>query len=303
MYKNNSSNFILGNSSLFSVGIFLFLLLTHSARAQTDYPRVPTASIDSIVYAFGQLNEGQFGNNFGSDNHPNGYGVNIFVNDVANSPGNTSLTPCNRVYKLSYKVFDIDFDEEVRIYINNVYTAFITATGNGQLRDRKIEFCGSVLRRGNNLIEFRVEDSTRIWGVEDILLQYIVVNSINLDLDTAITTQYGNGFGTDIHPNLLIANFDRTDTSALKFSITGWDIESNNEVAVYFNDTFIGFLDAGCNQCENLGDTFILDPGSIRVGRNQLAFIQRNANEQWGLTDILLQANSTIVPIINLLLN
>lgn len=274
-------------------------------QAQTNYSPVPVSSIDSTVYSFAAINEDEFGKGYGSDQHPNGYGINIKVNNVANSPGEiTELSQdgCVDIYKLSYKVYDIDYDGEVRVYINNVYVAYVLATGDLTSKSRKIEFCGSLLSPGNNLIEFRVENSNRVWGVKDILLKYKIINSVNIDFNTNSSLAYGNGFGTNQHLNHIVMNFDGTQNRSYLISITGWDIDQSNEISMYFNDNFIGFLDAGCNQCLSSSTNIDLEGSLVLDGRNQLVFIQRSTNEQWGITDFKLNLKSNITPVINLLL-
>ena len=128
----------------FCHGLMYLIGCLQIVHAQTDYLPVPNSSIDSQVYGFAQLNEDEFGNGFGTDSHPSGYGLNINLNDVANSPGDTTQTGCDDLYKLSYKIYDIDYDGEVRIYINNVYVAYILANGEQLTSSRKIEFCGSL---------------------------------------------------------------------------------------------------------------------------------------------------------------
>lgn len=275
------------------------------AQTQTDYTPVPILSIDRTVYSFATINENEFGKGYGSDLHPNGYGININVKDVANSPGQVTeqtQAGCVDIYKLSYDIYDIDYDGEVRVYINNVYVAYVQETGDLQVKSRKIEFCGSLLSPGNNLIEFRVENSNRVWGVKDILLKYKIINSVNIDANTNPSLAYGNGFGSNQHPNHIVMNFVETQNRPYLVSVTGWDIDQTNEISVYFNDNFIGFLNFGCNQCLSSTTNFNIDGGLFLSGINQLVFIQRISNEQWGITDLTLNLKSNITPILNLLL-
>ena len=273
------------------------------AYAQVVYPPVPNSGIDNQVYGFAQLNGGEFGNGAGSNQNPNGYALNVNLNDVANSPSITTTdTECNALYKLSYEVYDIDYDGEVRVYLNNVYLAFITATGEALTARRKIEFCGSLLRAGNNLIEFRVENSSRVWSVKDIMLKYMVIDAVNLNENSNSSLAYGNGFGTNNHPNYLVVNFDNTQDGNQVLSVRGWDTDLPDEVSVYLNDNLMGRLTQDCNLCVGDVDQFELSSDLFLSGSNQLLFLQRNSNEQWGVTGIVLRPKSTIAPIIDLLL-
>ena len=289
----------------FYFGLFWLCLCVQAVYAQTDadYPPVPNPGIDTKIYKFGELNEGEYGSGAGTDKHPNGYGLNINLNDVANSPSNsTTETGCNVLYKFSYEIYDIDFDEEVRVYLNNVYLAYIKTTGEAKSVRRKIEFCGSLLKPGNNLFEFRVQGSNRVWSVKDILLKYRNINSINYNSDFNSALAFGNGFGTDKHPNYLVVNFNAEQDKSQVVSVRGWDIDQIQELSVYFNDDFIGRLTLGCNQCLGDIDRFELSDELMLPGKNQLLFVQRNKIEQWGLTDLIFRPKSNITAVINLLL-
>ena len=158
------------------------------------------------------------------------------------------------------------------------------------------------LKQGNNLIEFRVENNNRVWGVKDVLLKYKIINSVNINYNSNADLAYGNGYGTNLHSTHIVLNFDETQNRSQFILVSGWDIEQAREISVYFNDDFIGFLTQGCDRCLSETDIFELDGASMLNGRNQLVFIQQTLNEQWGITNLSLRPKINPSASVNLLL-
>ncbi len=294
-----------------------------------QFPPVP--KIDVREFGYGQTNVGSYGVGFGGGGYNQGYGFNVVLAEVANTTISSGLaakmtvfkisesqllaqaaTSCGSMYQVKYQAYDIDTSSEVALYINNIRIKFLALTGNNTLRSRKVEFCGSRLRRGKNLIEFRKSNNNEAWGVRNIVLEFVDRGSINLTVGTRNTGSYGYGFGSNRHRSQLVANFTNPNNgNDLTFSVTGWDIDRADETRIYLNDRILGFLSTNCSSCFNGGDTFEIPSDKLKSGTNQLTFIQRSPDatwngfqdEKWGVTDLLIkEKGGDIVPMLQLLL-
>ena len=78
--------------------------------------------------------------------------------------------------------------------------------------------------------------------------------------------QYGHGYGSDEHQFKLTAVFTGTE-QGLVLSVTGYDIDLTDEVAVYLNDTAIGYLSPGSDNGFNEGDFFFIPAALQLTGR------------------------------------
>ena len=286
----------------------------------TQYPQVPM--IDVRPFYFGELNDGRYGFGFGGSVHRDGYGFNIYMQEVANATISNRLakqrqgqnlsesallakasTSCGSKYQIKFNLYDSDYKGEVKAYLNNKFLVDLDASGNNQLKSHRIEFCGSLLKVGANLIEFRRINNNDTWGVSDIVLEFEDRGSINLTIGTKDTSGYGYGFGSNRHRSQLTANFAKPNNdNDLKFSVTGWDIDRSDETRVYLNELLLGFLSKKCSSCFNDGDEFLIESDRLKTGNNQITFIQRTPdttwngfqNEKWGVTDLLIKEKAPV---------
>jgi len=109
---------------------------------------------------------------------------------------------------------------------------------------------------------------------------------IALTVDAVDAGQYGYNYGTSEHGTRLVATFQGDGVTAYQLQVTGYDIDSAGEVAVYLNGTAIGDLTAGPENGLNAGDVFTLDTALLLNGQNTLEFRQRTAGFTWGVTSI-----------------
>ena len=293
------------------------------------YPPVP--QLDMTEYLFGEINTGAYGKGFGSDVHTRGYAVNVILDEVANTtissglaakmnnagmsevnlPAQASIS-CGSMYQLKLQAYDIDFDGEIHLAINGRLVQGLKKTGDKMLKTQTIEFCGSRLKVGKNLIEFRKQQNLSPWGVKNIVLEFLDRGSINLTVGRRNSGSYGYGFGSNQHRSQLVASFTKPNNNKdLIFTVTGWDIDRADETRVYLNDKLLGFLSKKCSSCFNDGDKFIIESKQFKAGKNQMTFIQRSPDstwngfqdEKWGVTDLLIrEKGGNIVPILQLLL-
>ena len=89
------------------------------------------------------------------------------------------------------------------------------------------------------------------------------------------------------HQAGLIAAFQNTGVDS-ELSVTGYDIDSTDELAVYLNGGLLGHLSIGPNNRLNAGDTFVILACQQRSGLNVIEFRQKVPGYIWGVTNLLL---------------
>ncbi len=103
------------------------------------------------------------------------------------------------------------------------------------------------------------------------------------------TGAYGNGYGSNLHPNELVSSFDGT-SDFLVLSVTGYDIDAADEIAVELNGAHIGYLSSGPNNGLNSGDTFEIPAAAqLPSARNEIVFRQTTPGFIWGVTGLALE--------------
>ncbi len=99
---------------------------------------------------------------------------------------------------------------------------------------------------------------------------------------------YGEGYGTGAHRTRLVAVFDRSAVEDHWVHITGYDIESPDEVAVLLNGVPVGFLPVGGDGVTSRPTLFSFPTDELLPqGRlNRLELRQKTAGEPWGVTEL-----------------
>jgi len=86
----------------------------------------------------------------------------------------------------------------------------------------------------------------------------------------------------------LRANFNLPSiTNDYSLQVRGWDIDSSNEVQVFLNGVSMGFLDVSANQNYNFGTSFTFPKARLKVGINQIEFVQKASSDQWAVKDMM----------------
>ncbi len=99
--------------------------------------------------------------------------------------------------------------------------------------------------------------------------------------------EYGKNFGSSQHETRLVAVFDRYQVKSHWIHITGYDIESADEVAVFLNGTLLGHLPVGGNNVASMpGLYFIPSDSLISSTLNRLELRQKTRGETWGVKDL-----------------
>ena len=228
-----------------------------------------------VQLAIGQLDSTQYGNGWGTDQHP------MALVATFNASGSESLS-------LSVDGYDIDFADEVSVWLNGNLIGYLSKGANNGLNGGDmINLPTSALVSGSNTLEFRQRTEGYIWGVTNLLIDS-TQSGLQLTLGQLETGQYGNGWGTDQHPVLLSVTFNVTGTENLALSVDGYDIDDASEVSVWLNGIFIGYLSTGPNNQLNAGDTFSLPASALVAGSNLVEFRERTEGYIWGVTNLLL---------------
>jgi subtilisin family serine protease len=310
------------------------------------------------------LEDGEYGNKYGSDIHPTSL--------IANFTGTSQdLT-------LRVTGYDIDYVDELEVFLNGQSLGHLSVGPNdGFNAGDSFPIPASAQLAGANQIEFRVKTAGWKWGVTDLLLtdqpeplviatgslpdatyavsydqaltatggtgpytwsvsggalpgglalqpdgtltgipteqgvfaftaevrdandtlasQSLGLNvfgasgtlEVVLEIGVMDTGQYGNGYGSDVHPTGLFATFTGAGQD-LTLSVTGYDIDFTDELQVLVNGVSLGYLSTGANNALNGGDSFVIPAASQLAGENQLEFRLKTAGWIWGVTGLLL---------------
>ncbi len=192
--------------------------------------------------------------------------------------------------KLSFDGFDIDFDNELEVFLNGNSLGFIDAGVNEGTASYAIDIAASAQIAGENELEFRQEINPAFkWGVTNVLLS----SSFDFDLaaGTAETGKFGNKFdGATDTDGIVSASFTGTGSS-LTLSFDGFDIDFDNELEVFLNGNSLGFIDAGVNE-GTASYELAIAASAQNTGENELEFRQAiNPAFKWGVTNVLLSSS------------
>jgi len=159
-----------------------------------------------------------------------------------------------------------------RASLSNYYSA-------GEQRTFTLYINRNQLRSGNNTITIEPTSTRYVWGIKNISTEYTPV------VPLTIGTANNNTYGYDRSPRRLTgmrASFDLAKvTNDLALSVTGWDIDRDDETAVYLNGKRTGFLKKGPSSQNNAGDTIVFRKTDLVEGQNMIEFVQRFPGSGW----------------------
>jgi ABC-type amino acid transport substrate-binding protein len=238
------------------------------------------------------LDTGQYGHNYGSNQHE--------TELIATFEGGTMDLV------LSVSGYDIDYADEVAVYLNGVLQGYLSVGANNKDLNGGDSFCIPVGDQvsGENRIRFVQKTAGWMWGVTKLLVAQITGGGscppqVPLTVDVLDTGQYGHNYGSNQHPTELIATFEG-GTMDLMLSVSGYDIDYADEVAVYLNGVLQGYLSLGLDNGLNGGNGFPIAVGSQLSGENRIKFVQKTAGWMWGVTNLLLAQDSGTPPEVQL---
>jgi hypothetical protein len=193
---------------------------------------------------------------------------------------------------LSLTGFDIDTNKEIRVFVNDNFIGTVLRTPNNGFGATKLLIAEELLDSEGNTLRFVQQSPGGIWGVTDLLLTEIddASDLPALVLDSVDTTRYGFRFrGVNSHVEVLERQFDASGTDLL-LTLTGYDIDTNDEVSVYVNGSKIGTLNITPNN-DVRTTRLIISQRLLRDNGNTLRFVQKTPGWVWGVTGLLLSAS------------
>ena len=229
----------------------------------------------------GMSDSGAFGNRFFFANNTSGEVDFVFANT------GTSL-------HLSFDGFDIDFDDEVEVFLNDTSLGFLDAGVDNGLQSYGITLSAAQQQAGDNILTFsQARDPNFAWGVTELLLTDLQTTDVlTLSGDAVENGSFGNRFnGASNDSGSIIFSFENTGT-AQRLAFDGFDIDFADEVQVLLNGDSLGFLDPGVNNGLQAYE-FAISAAEQQLGTNIVTFQQaRDPGFAWGVTNLVIDAQS-----------
>jgi len=197
---------------------------------------------------------------------------------------------------LHVDTFDIDTGREISVALNGQTVGYLDQTANNGTGYSVLVLPASSQTNGTNSMVFSQSVSGWTWGITNTLL--VEKGATRLTPDLTHPKSYGYGFnGVNSTPEKAEFVFAASDQN-LKLLLTGYDIDTDDEIAIELNANVIGHLAKTPNNAQ--GPTEFLIPSHLlAAGDNTLTFRQKNINWRWGIKDILLQTQPDLVPKLN----
>ena len=272
---------------------------------------VAAYSEDGITLQLGTTDTGMYGRGYGTS-------TNFFQLDAA------FTAQTEHDHKISWQGFDVDQSTDVAVYLNGTFIKNVSTTGNNAVgQTETITIAWRKFQSGSNTMSFRVNTSgfDTTWGVTNLLVETSDV--IDLDDRSNLNVEYGyyeqqvdvpagwtRDYSGEGHQTRLYATFDSNATKDKTIEVTGWDIDSDQEMAIYLNGSFIRYVSSpNLSSIYSQTDLITLPKEDLVNGTNTLLFKTQDSffgfqNEKWGL----IFGNKTaktinLVPIVMLLLD
>ena len=186
--------------------------------------------------------------------------------------------------------YDIDYVDELAVYLNDNLLGYLsTGPNNGLNAVDSFPIPAAAQLPGENRIKFVQKTVGWTWGVTNLLVADYRLPRPDVTLTVGVMDpgEYGYKYGSNQHKTAFTAGFTGTSMD-LVFSVTGYDIDYVDEIAVYLNDNLLGYLSKGPNNRLNAGDSFSIPAGAQIPGENRIKFVQKKAGWVWGVTHLLL---------------
>ena len=199
--------------------------------------------------------------------------------------------------QLNFEGYDVDWQGEVVVYVNDAVVATLEAGLNNDYAEYDVTLWKGMLVNGENTLSIRQESGpTLIWGVRNVTVTEDEPGTnedtlVELQLGQVDTAKYGAVFGdADDTDGDADFSFQRTGND-LVLNFEGHDIDGPLEVGVYLNGVFWQNLDAGLNNL-NADYTLEIADSLLNDGENIITFKQEfDASYKWGVTNLVLQEN------------
>ena len=198
------------------------------------------SSLSDVSLTVGEADSGRFGNKWSGRSDSDGVVTASFdVSDPAQD------------LVLSLTGYDIDFNDEVSVSLNGDRIGYLDKGVNLGTSSHQMKLSSSDLVSGQNDLSFEVKYASWAWGVGDLEVSEAgaSVSDVSLTVGEADSGRFGNKWsGRSDSDGVVTASFDVSDPAQdLVLSLTGYDIDFNDEVSVSLNGDRIGYLDKGVN--------------------------------------------------------
>jgi len=165
------------------------------------------------------------------------------------------------------------------VYLNDNFLGYLSRGANNGLNGGdSFPIPASAQLSGENRIKFVQKTPGFTWGVTNLLVAQdtggLPPADVVLTVGVMDTGRYGYNYGTNQNQKEVIAAFTGT-TMDLLLSVSGYDIDYADEVTVYLNDNFLGYLSRGANNGLNGGDSFPIPASAQLSGENRIKFVQK----------------------------
>lgn len=189
---------------------------------------------------------------------------------------------------------DIDYDDEVCIDLNDQPFTCLKTTANDMTRavEQVIRIPSTLQVAGENTITFNQKTPGWKWGITD--LGIFDHNLRHLPVDEINESKYGWRWVLKSHKNELKYGFYSdtlpTDSDAIFVQLEGYDINLDDEVCVFLNQTqnsenFLGCLLVGPSMDLTEKQYIHLPNSMLKDGLNVLTFKQKTQGMRWGVTN------------------
>ncbi|WP_371226358.1 beta strand repeat-containing protein [Roseovarius sp. 2305UL8-3] len=234
----------------------------------------------STVLQTGVENTSQFGNSWNGLTDADGKVDIGFTSD--GSPMELKLTG-----------YDIDFTDEIAIYINDEFHSYLDLGPNNGLTDYVIYIGSDALLFGQNIVTFENTNPSWTWGLTDFTIDNFVDihwNDVSEVLQTGVASsgQYGNNWNglTDADGKLEVGFV--ADGSAMELSLTGFDIDFADEISIYLNGEFHSHLSVGQDEALT-PHSIVFEADELLHGNNIVTFENKDSSWKWGIENLLVQ--------------
>jgi hypothetical protein len=116
-------------------------------------------------------------------------------------------------------------------------------------------------------------------------VSFVLTNTVAVPVNSLDTAGYGFGYGTNGHYAFLETQFSNNGSDRL-FQAKGWDIDYKDEVSVYLNDQFLGYLTNTGDAQLGFESLWVLPASEQLPGLNSVKFVQNFPGETWGVTNL-----------------
>ncbi len=252
---------------------------------RVDELQVTDANADTFDFTLevGSAPSGAFGNKYGNQTDADGKITGVF-----------SLADASKDLELSLTTFDVDFDDELQVFLNGTSLGYLDKTPNKDIGNDTLLLSSAALIAGENELTIQNENPDWMWGVNELRVDELQVTDANadtfdftLEVGSAPSGAFGNKYGNQTDADGKITGvFSLADASKdLELSLTTFDVDTADELQVFLNGTSLGYLGTTANN--GLGnDTLLLSSAALITGENELTIQNKNTSWIWGVNEL-----------------